>query len=402
MISTARMMINKVLVIAAAGSSSRMGLGKKKEYLPLNRGTVLSESLRAFIEAADFSEIIVSVPKGGEQEAQAALLADTELKSLIKSASLVFAEGGSTRQESVFKALLKIKNKSSIVLIHDGARPFVSKQIIQDVISAAQEFGAAVPAVQPVDTQKEIAQDGTISRHLVRKNMAAVQTPQGFLLGPLIECHKAAAEKKLEYTDDTEIWDAFPDFTGGKKVHVVKGSEKNKKITFIQDISREEKMIRIGIGTDLHRLVEGRKFILGGVEIPSEKGELGHSDADVLLHAISDALLGASGLGDIGSYFPSEDPKWKDADSGILLKEIWADIKSDGWSLRNLDCVVETESPKILPWREKIISSVASMLETSSKNVFVKAKTNEKQDAVGAGNAIKAYCVCLLEKTEQL
>lgn len=394
------MMINKVLVIAAAGSSSRMGLGKKKEYLPLKKGTVLSESVRAFVEVADFSEIIVSIPKDGKQEAKNALLADTELESLLKNTTLTFAEGGATRQESVFKALCKIKNKNSIVLIQDGARPFVSKKIIQDVISATQEFGAAVPAIQPVDTQKEIAPDGTISRHLVRKNLGAVQTPQGFLLEPLIECHKAAFQKKFEFTDDTEVWDAFPDFTGGKKVHVVEGSEKNKKITFIQDISKETKMTRIGIGTDLHRLVEGRKFILGGVEIPAEKGELGHSDGDALLHAISDSLLGASGIGDIGSYFPSEDPKWKNADSAELLKKIWADVKSEGWTLGNLDCVVETEKPKLLPWREKIISSIADILKADSKNIFVKAKTNEKQDAVGAGNAIKAYCVCLLEKTE--
>lgn len=394
------MMINKVLVIAAAGSSSRMGLGKKKEYLPLKKGTVLSESVRAFIEASDFSEVIVSIPKDGEQEAKAALLADKELKSLLKNTTLTFTEGGATRQESVFKALCKAKNKNSIVLIHDGARPFVSKKIIQDVISKAQEFGAAVPAIQPVDTQKEIAPDRTISRHLVRKNLGAVQTPQGFLLEPLIECHKAAFQKKLEFTDDTEVWDAFPNFTGGKKVHIVEGSEKNKKITFIQDISKETKMVHIGIGTDLHRLVEGRKFILGGIEIPSEKGELGHSDGDVLLHAISDSLLGASGMGDIGSYFPSENPKWKNADSAELLKKIWADIKSAGWTLGNLDCVVETEKPKLLPWREKIISSISCILETTSEKIFVKAKTNEKQDAVGEGNAIKAYCVCLLEKTE--
>ena len=142
------MMINKVLVIAAAGSSSRMGLGKKKEYLPLKKGTVLSESVRAFVEVADFSEIIVSIPKDGKQEAKNALLADTELESLLKNTTLTFAEGGATRQESVFKALCKIKNKNSIVLIQDGARPFVSKKIIQDVISATQEFGAAVPAIQ--------------------------------------------------------------------------------------------------------------------------------------------------------------------------------------------------------------------------------------------------------------
>ncbi|MGN0728390.1 2-C-methyl-D-erythritol 4-phosphate cytidylyltransferase [Treponema sp.] len=391
-------MTSNSLVIAAAGSSSRMGLGTKKEYLPLKNGTVLSESLRAFLEAADFSEIVISVPPNGIQEAKAAVFSDSRIKDLLKDSRLIFSEGGKTRQESVFKALCKISDQNSTVLIHDGARPFVSAKIIQDVLKTAHESGAAVPAIPPVDTQKEISPDGTIKRHLVRKNIGAVQTPQGFHLAPLILCHQKAAEKKYECTDDSELWDSFPEFTEGKKVRVVAGCEKNKKITFLQDIEKEKEMIRIGMGTDLHCLAEGRKFFLGGVEIPCEKGELGNSDGDVLLHAVSDALLGASCLGDIGSYFPPEDPKWKDSDSAVLLKKIWNDVRSAGWNLVNMDCVVETESPKLLPWREKIINSIAQILETDSAKIFVKAKTNEKQDSVGAGNAIKAYCVCLLQK----
>ena len=157
-------------------------------------------------------------------------------------------------------------------------------------------------------------------------------------------------------------------------------------------------MTRIGIGTDLHKLAEGRKFILGGVEIPFEKGELGHSDGDVLLHAIADALLGASRLGDIGSYFPPEDAKWKDANSAMLLQKIWADVKAAGWQLENLDCVIECERPKILPWRNKIIESIARILEVPETSIFVKAKTNEGVDAVGSMEAIKTYCVCLLTR----
>ncbi|MBP5465214.1 MAG: 2-C-methyl-D-erythritol 2,4-cyclodiphosphate synthase [Treponema sp.] len=156
--------------------------------------------------------------------------------------------------------------------------------------------------------------------------------------------------------------------------------------------------MRIGLGTDLYQLVEGRRFLLGGVEIPADKGELGHSDADVLLHAITDALLGASGLGDIGSYFPPEEAKWKDADSSLLLKQVWADVRNAGWELINLDCVVEFEKPKFLPWRQKVIDSVAAILEVTKEQVFVKAKTNEGLDAVGSSRAIKAYCVCLLRR----
>lgn len=385
------------LVLAAAGSSTRMGLGKKKEYLPMNGGTVISCAARIFLESADFETVVIAIPKNGQKDAEAALFSDPEVQDLMHGRNLIFAEGGDTRQKSVFNAIRAIPKKDSIVLIHDAARPFVSKEIIEKTIEAAELYGAAVPAVAPVDTQKEINGDKTIVRHLVRKDLCAVQTPQAFLLEPLIACHRAASLENFEYTDDTEIWDNYPEFTGGKKVHVVEGSRDNKKITYIQDIEKNT-MTRIGMGTDLHRLVEGRKFFLGGIEIPAEKGEDGHSDGDVLLHAISDALLGASGLGDIGSYFPPDDPRWKGADSKVLLAKIWADVKNSGWKLNNLDCVIETEKPKFLPWRQKVIESIASVLGVSTDRVFVKAKTNEKQDSVGAGNAIKAYCVCLLNK----
>lgn len=383
------------LVLAAAGSSSRMGTKGKKEYLPLKRGTVLSESARAFLEAADFAQVIVSIPQGAEREARNAFFSDPDMHALLKNANLIFTEGGSTRQESVFRALLKISSEHTAVLIHDAARPFVSKEIIQSVISAACAYGAAAPVIAPVDTQKELAPDGTIARHLARKSIGAVQTPQGFLSGPLIACHRKAAQQGLECTDDTEIWDAFPELTGGKKVFCTKGSAENRKITFSQDMEERQEM-RIGIGTDMHRLTDGRALVLGGVRIPCEKGELGHSDGDVLLHAIADALLGAAGLGDIGSYFPPEDPEWKDADSALLLKKIWSDIKKAGWTLNNLDCVIEIEQPKILPWRQKIRESVARILEAETESVFVKAKTNEKLGAVGAWEAARACCVCLL------
>ena len=159
-------------------------------------------------------------------------------------------------------------------------------------------------------------------------------------------------------------------------------------------------MIRVGLGYDLHRLVENRKLILGGVVIPFEKGEDGHSDGDVLLHAVTDALLGASGLGDIGSYFPPEDPKWKNADSAKLLQAVWKDVLDEGWKLENLDCVVKLEKPKFLPKRQEVISSIAKILGVENERVFVKAKTGEKLPPVGTGDAIEAYVVCLLNKAD--
>ena len=159
-------------------------------------------------------------------------------------------------------------------------------------------------------------------------------------------------------------------------------------------------MIRVGLGYDLHRLVEGRKLIIGGVDFPFEKGEDGHSDGDVLLHAVTDALLGASGLGDIGSYFPPEDPKWKNADSAKLLQAVWKDVLDEGWKLENLDCVVKLEKPKFLPKRQEVISSIAKILGVENERVFVKAKTGEKLPPVGTCDAIEAYVVCLLNKAD--
>lgn len=157
-------------------------------------------------------------------------------------------------------------------------------------------------------------------------------------------------------------------------------------------------MIRVGLGYDLHRLVEGRKLILGGVEFPFEKGEDGHSDGDVLLHAITDAILGASGLGDIGSYFPPEDPQWKGADSAQLLRAVLKDVYAAGWKIENLDCVIKLEKPKFLTRRQEVINSIASIINVNSDQVFVKAKTGEKLPPVGTSEAVEAEAVVLLSK----
>ena len=157
-------------------------------------------------------------------------------------------------------------------------------------------------------------------------------------------------------------------------------------------------MIRVGLGYDLHRLIEGRRLLLGGIELPFEKGEDGHSDGDVLFHAITDAILGASGLGDIGSFFPPEDMKWKDADSAELLKTVWQKVKAAGWKLENLDCVIKLEKPKFIPYRQQVIESIARVLEVETDQVFVKAKTGEKLPPVGTSEAVEAEVVCLLSR----
>ena len=157
-------------------------------------------------------------------------------------------------------------------------------------------------------------------------------------------------------------------------------------------------MIRVGLGYDIHRLIEGRRLLLGGVELPFEKGEDGHSDGDVLYHAITDAILGASGLGDIGSFFPPEDMKWKDADSAELLKTVMQKVREAGWHIENLDCVVKLEKPKFIPYRQQVIESIARTLDVAPDQVFVKAKTGEKLPPVGTSDAVEATVVCLLSK----
>lgn len=157
-------------------------------------------------------------------------------------------------------------------------------------------------------------------------------------------------------------------------------------------------MIKVGLGYDLHRLVEGRKLLLGGIQIPFERGEDGHSDGDVLLHAISDALLGASGLGDIGSFFPPEESQWKDADSAQLLKTVVSKVYDEGWKIENLDCVIKLEKPKFIPYRTQVIKSIADILQIDENQVFVKAKTGEKLAEIGRSEAVEVWCVCLLSR----
>lgn len=396
------------VVILAAGSSSRMGGAGKKEFHALGKGSVLSSSLKAFLKAAEemqvpFIQAVVSCARGLEEKTRSVLFSDPELSNIKQSIKIDFITGGKSREESVFLALNHLDGKippDSILHIHDGARPFLTPDLIVRVTAAAKKYGAAVPGLVPVDTQKIVDGEGKIECHLEREKLIAVQTPQAFKFDGILKCHNVAIKSGKVFTDDSQIWDAYPELTGSRKVHVVQGEVENIKITFPKDLQPKngDKMIRIGLGTDLHVLKEGRKFLAGGVEIPFEKGEDGHSDGDVLLHSICDAVLGAGGLGDIGSYFPPEDPKWKDADSKVLLKKIWSDVREHGWSLVNLDAVLEMEKPKFLPYRNQVIKSIAGILEVEEDRVFVKAKTNEKQDAVGAGLAVKAYCTCLLEK----
>lgn len=470
--------MNIAVIVTAAGSSTRMG-GQKKEYrfLPDGGGTVLSAATEAFLSTIPsessfpssptnsitdhilhprLTTVVITLPpdsgEDGAKAARQALFASPRLAAIWKDDAapyaennevqgkpqLVMMEGGQSRQESVFKALQALEQPSvaptgstrnklpppDLVLIHDGARPFVSHKEIQEVVAATINHGAAACGIPPVDTQKEMNQQGFILRHLDRSKLVAIQTPQGFAFKPLLEAHRKAVSAGFNTTDDTAIWG---EYVG--PVKITPGSVNNKKITFPSDLEnypgshcpdvdspdhkprsntendddatepRSNTMkIRTGLGYDLHRLAEGRQLILGGVPIPFHKGETGHSDGDVLLHAITDALLGAAGLTDIGELFPPSNPQWKGADSRQLLEAAWKLVVEVGWRLENLDCVVAIQEPKLLPHRTAIRESVAAILQVEVDQVFVKAKTGEKLGPVGNGEAVEVWATCLLTR----
>jgi 2-C-methyl-D-erythritol 4-phosphate cytidylyltransferase / 2-C-methyl-D-erythritol 2,4-cyclodiphosphate synthase len=399
--------------------------GVKKEYLALpslseTPLTVLGAAVSAFASLPQIRPIVITVPPGEESEARSLL--PKGLTS--ENERIFFVSGGKTRRASVHNALLFLaSHKPAYVLIHDGARPWIKKELIGKIIEGAIKYGAAIPALPLVETPKELGfvnensnifyhgvtqseeskEYRFIKRHLKRGNICTVQTPQGFAFPEILAAHEKAVEREakegFEYTDDAEVWG---EFTG--QVAAIPGDPENRKITYPEDLETAANgktpavTRRIGVGRDLHRLVSGRKFLLGGVEIPFDKGELGHSDGDVLAHAVCDAILGAAGLGDIGELFPDSDSAYKDADSIELLRRTWQRVKAHSWRLANLDCIVCCENPKILPHRDKIRSSLAKALDADPAMVFVKGKTAEGLGPIGNGEAVEATSVCLIEK----
>lgn len=385
------------VLITAAGSSTRMGNSVKKEYLYLGNTSVLETCLRTFESTGLFSWFVITIPPGGEAKARQVLC--SWLQDPAHQAHTLFVEGASYRQGSVRNGLMALKPyEPATVLIHDGARPWVSPQTVQRVFEGTLRTGACAPVIPLVDSIKRLMPDGTVAEHVDRSAFVGIQTPQGFRFPDILRAHLLAASDGKEYLDDTEIYHRYIG-----TVHTVEGDKTNRKITFWEDIhmtaqagGAQLQINRIGFGYDIHRLVEHRTLWVGGVAIPSSKGEEGHSDGDVLIHAVIDALLGSACLGDIGSHFPPSDPIYKDISSRLLLQRVRFLIQEARWKVINLDCTVVLEAPKLLPFREKICQTLAEDLQISPSQISVKGKTKEKQDAVGKQEAIEAYAVVLL------
>ncbi|MBQ3918926.1 MAG: 2-C-methyl-D-erythritol 2,4-cyclodiphosphate synthase [Oscillospiraceae bacterium] len=384
------------VIIAAAGNAERMQ-GINKQFAFICGIPVLVRSMLAFEHIEDVCEIIVAA-KQEDHDRIKEMAQDygvTKLKDC--------AAGGSTRQESVINALRLTGRESRLIAVHDGARPLVREEDIRRCIHDAEVFGGAVLGVPVKDTIKE-ASGGLVEDTPDRRKLYITQTPQIFVKDRYFEGVNFAVEHGLDFTDDCQLAEAV-----GVKVCMTPSSYSNIKITTPEDLAvaaallgsssgREvNTMIRVGQGYDVHKLSPERKLILGGCRLNHNFGLVGHSDADVLVHAVMDALLGACALGDIGQYFPDSDPKWKDADSLKMLREVVRIIGEKGYVVSNIDSTLVLQVPKIAPFIFSMRRNIAEACGIDVSQVSVKATTEEKLGFTGRCEGIAAHAVCLVE-----
>lgn len=387
-------------IVAAGGRGHRFGGPQPKQLRDVAGRAILDRSVAALLAHDAIDEVIVALP------AEVAADPPPYLRVALKPLRLV--TGGNRRQDSVANAFAVVGESVDVVLIHDAARPFVSPALITRTIQAAVEAGAAVAALPSRDTVKRGGEDQRfVTETLPRERIFLAQTPQAFRRLVLRDA-LALAEQGAEATDEATLAER-----AGHPVRLVAGEPRNIKITEPEDlavaeaIAREEERRgpadavhdpgwRVGNGYDLHRLVDGRPLILGGVNIPFERGLLGHSDADAVCHALTDAILGAAAAGDIGRHFPDTDPRYAGASSLDLLSRAAAIVRERGFSIVNADVVVIAQRPKIAPYAEAMCDNLAGALDLPRDRISVKAKTNEGVDAVGRGEAIATHAVALL------
>ena len=305
------------------------------------------------------------------------------------------AAGGDRRQDSVRLGLAALDPDADVVLVHDAARPFVSAALIDRVIDRASEAGAVVPALPARETVKEVDPASSLVRRTLRRDeIWLAQTPQGFRRSVLSDAVALSVDVH-EATDEAMLAEK-----AGHRVAVVDGDAANVKITTPEDLAAARRALaavpRVGTGYDLHVLAAGRPLVLAGVVVPAERGPVGHSDADVVCHALADAIFGACATGDIGRHFPDSDARWKGAAGLDLLGRAVAIARDRGWSVASADVTVVLERPKLAPFIDAIRQALAGALGTDVDRVSVKAKTNEGVDAVGRGDAIAAHAVVVL------
>jgi 2-C-methyl-D-erythritol 4-phosphate cytidylyltransferase/2-C-methyl-D-erythritol 2,4-cyclodiphosphate synthase len=377
-------MIATYALIVAAGRGTRFGGALPKQYLPLAGGSILHYAVAAFAAHPRVSGVQVVIRPEDRDEF------DRAMHGL---AVLPPVPGGPERQDSVRLGLETLAaHRPDRVLIHDGARPFPGAALIDRVIDGLDRASAAVPALPLGDTIKRV-EDGLIRATVDRAQLWRAQTPQGFHFAPIIAAHRSAAGHVL--TDDAAVAEA-----AGIAPLIVAGSEENLKVTTAEDLAAAERLlaarqgdIRVGQGFDVHPYGPGDHVMICGVAIPHEVAPVGHSDADVGLHALTDAVLGAIGAGDIGMHFPPSDPRWRGASSDRFLAYAAALVRERGGSIASVDVTVICERPKIAPHRDRMIQQVAAILEISADRVSVKATTTERLGFLGRGEGIAAQAV---------
>ncbi len=380
-------------ILAAGGTGTRLGADRPKQFLDIHGRSILELSLAALANHPDVHEVIVALPAGHLDPAPACITATWPCR-------VTAVVGGDRRQDSVAAAFLAIAATTDVVLVHDAARPFASADLVSRMIAAAVESGAAIPAVAVADTVKRgETRDGRtwVASTLPRTQLFLAQTPQAFSRKVLAGALASAGVESV--TDEAGLVER-----SGGAVQLVAGEAANVKITTAEDLAAARGLsttalppaFRIGSGYDLHRLVPDRALVLGGVRIPFELGLDGHSDADIICHAVTDAVLGAAALGDIGRLFPDTDATWKDADSLALLRAAVAVVHGGGFRVGNVDVTVIAERPKLLPHVAAMRANLAAALQVDMASVSVKGKTNERVDSMGRGESMACHAIALL------
>jgi 2-C-methyl-D-erythritol 4-phosphate cytidylyltransferase/2-C-methyl-D-erythritol 2,4-cyclodiphosphate synthase len=379
-------------VIVAAGRGTRAGAADvPKQFRPIGGETMLRRTLGLFAGAAG-CELVQTVIHVDDSDLYRTAADGFDL--------LPPVTGGATRQASVHAGLEALAaHAPDTVLIHDAARPFASAALIARAIAAAQETGAAIPGLAVTDTIKSVDHRGFVGETLERASLRAVQTPQAFAFAPLLEAHRRAVrEKRDDFTDDAAIaeW-------AGIQVAVFAGESGNIKITNPEDFMRAEAMhigqlgdVRTGTGIDVHAFGPGDHVIIGGIRISHTQALTGHSDADVGLHALTDAILGALADGDIGAHFPPSDPQWRGASSDRFLKFAVERVTARGGRIAHLDLTIVCEAPKIGPYRDAMRGNIARITGIDAGRVAVKATTSERLGFTGRGEGIAAYATATI------
>ena len=381
------------LILVAAGEGRRFGAAGNKLLAEVGGRPLIEMTLHHVMQSSFLDEVIlVTAPEERE------IFSDI-VRRVAGEIPVRFADGGRTRTESVAHGLAMVSEASDVVLIHDGARPGVTGADFDRLISViSEETPAALYAADCVDTIKETDASGRVVRTPCRSRLKRAQTPQGARTNIFRECMARALREHWDVTDDASLLEKC-----GVPVLCIPGREEFFKVTFPEDAKRLETAeagssppFRVGQGYDIHRFAADRPLVLGGVKIRETDGLLGHSDADVLIHAAMDTLLGAAGLPDIGHWFPDTDARWEGVSSLVLLEKVRDILDEAGWRVGNLDVTVLAEAPKLAPHKEKMKENLADALRISPGQVSVKATTNEKLGAIGREEGIAAMAVALL------